>query len=463
LDARRFGRFRFDPRTRTLSVDGRIVALQARTAHVLELLLLASPELVSRDDLFAALWPDGFVEDGNLAQQIYHLRGALEDDPAVRIETVRGRGYRLVVPACDDVRAPVGSRTHDAYARRLGAAALALAGVLFAVAVPSSNVRGQQPELPGPAATEYRLGMSQFQRRSRDGFRKAFIAFQRTVELAPGQPQGYAGRGLMRVTRASVKATLPGASPNLYDAAEHDALKALSLGEDSNAHAILGFIALRRDADTTVSIGQLRRALELDSHNAIAHEWYGIALMYAGRLAPAREQFQQAVLDDPSCAMNFYWFMTAQYNGGEYDAADQTADDLIALDPDPGLRDAALMVHEQTAEIRGDLQAATAIVDQVVREVHDACYRDTTLFRLAHLARPAASETARMPVPACAYTELDDVAGASTMLVLGRDDDAMRVLRDERVHHPWAAHFSALYDPRLERLRSRPDFAELLR
>lgn len=466
MDARRFGRFRFDPRTRTLWAEGEIVALQPRTAHLLELLLAASPELVARDQLFAALWPDGFVEDGNLAQQVYHLRGALERDPAVRIETVRGCGYRLVAPAppppvvAAAPAAPV--RASDGHGRRLAVAAIAVAAMLVAVAMPSSNVRGQQAVLAGPAATEYRVGMSQFQRRSHDGFRKALRAFERTVQLAPGQPQGYAGRGLMTVSRASVQAEMPGGGPHLYDGAERDARQALALGEDSNAHAILGFIALRRDADSTVAIGQLRRAIELDPHNAIAQEWHGIALLYAGRVTAARDQFQQAVLEDPSCALNFYWLMIAQYYDREYDAAERTANELLTLDPGEGMHSAALMMREMVAETRGDVAAAAALADQF-NDKHEACYRATTAFRLAHLRRPQISAADRRLAPSCTSSDADDLAGVSTMLVLGRDDDAMRLLRDQRVSHAWSSHFAALYDPRLERLRKRADFAELLR
>ena len=44
------------------------------------------------------VWPDSFVEEGNLSHHVFSLRKALGDDkgPAGYIETVPKRGYRFV-------------------------------------------------------------------------------------------------------------------------------------------------------------------------------------------------------------------------------------------------------------------------------------------------------------------------------------------------------------------------------
>src|SRR4029077_17972630 len=51
--------------------------------------------LLEKDDLIATLWPDTFVEEGSLSNNIFLLRKALGEDPAF-IETVPKRGYRFV-------------------------------------------------------------------------------------------------------------------------------------------------------------------------------------------------------------------------------------------------------------------------------------------------------------------------------------------------------------------------------
>lgn len=58
-----------------------------------------SGHIVSKDDLMARVWPDTYVEETNLAQNISTLRKALgeREDGGQYIETVSKRGYRFVV------------------------------------------------------------------------------------------------------------------------------------------------------------------------------------------------------------------------------------------------------------------------------------------------------------------------------------------------------------------------------
>src|SRR4029079_1509302 len=63
-------------------------------------LLRNAGELVEKDELMKAVWPDSFVEEGNLSQNIFTLRRALGDHrtEAQYIETVVRRGYRFIAP-----------------------------------------------------------------------------------------------------------------------------------------------------------------------------------------------------------------------------------------------------------------------------------------------------------------------------------------------------------------------------
>jgi hypothetical protein len=62
----------------------------------------------------------------------------------------------------------------------------------------------------------------------------------------------------------------------------------------------------------------------------------------------------------------------------------------------------------------------------------------------------------------CGYTANDVLAVATRALVLGHDEEAMRVLRAERLRNRWDMRFAVLYDPRLDHLRKRGDFAATL-
>lgn len=59
--------------------------------------------LVSKEDLIKAVWADTFVEEANLARNIWTLRKALGDDDTNHryIETVPKRGYRFVAPVTE--------------------------------------------------------------------------------------------------------------------------------------------------------------------------------------------------------------------------------------------------------------------------------------------------------------------------------------------------------------------------
>jgi len=76
------------------------VALGSRALSVLALLAERQGQLVTKDEIMAAVWPGTAVEEGNLTVQISTLRRALDQGWAQGscIQTVPGRGYRFVAP-----------------------------------------------------------------------------------------------------------------------------------------------------------------------------------------------------------------------------------------------------------------------------------------------------------------------------------------------------------------------------
>ena len=92
-----FGPFRIDPNHRLLLRDAKPVPLQPKAFDILVVLLENSEKVVLKDDLLKAVWPDTFVEESNLAQNIFVLRKALGDSVGANryIITVPGRGYRF--------------------------------------------------------------------------------------------------------------------------------------------------------------------------------------------------------------------------------------------------------------------------------------------------------------------------------------------------------------------------------
>lgn len=93
-----FGPFRLFPSRQLLMQGNRRVQVGTRAFELLILLVQRSGEIVGRDELIAAAWPDVFVHDSNLKVNMSTLRRSLGDtqkQPAY-IATVAGRGYRFV-------------------------------------------------------------------------------------------------------------------------------------------------------------------------------------------------------------------------------------------------------------------------------------------------------------------------------------------------------------------------------
>src|SRR5260370_12365398 len=90
-----FGPYRIDPSQRLLLRDGRPVQLQPKAFDTLLVLVQNSEKAVLKDELMKALWPDSFVEESNLSQNIFVLRKALGDTGGEYryIVTLPGRGY----------------------------------------------------------------------------------------------------------------------------------------------------------------------------------------------------------------------------------------------------------------------------------------------------------------------------------------------------------------------------------
>ena len=90
-----FDRFVLDLDRGCLLLEGSEIALRPKTFAVLQYLVENAGRLVSKDDLFAAVWPNLVITDDALVQSIGELRRALGDDGSRLIRTIPRRGYRF--------------------------------------------------------------------------------------------------------------------------------------------------------------------------------------------------------------------------------------------------------------------------------------------------------------------------------------------------------------------------------
>ncbi|MCB2057420.1 MAG: winged helix-turn-helix domain-containing protein [Novosphingobium sp.] len=92
----KFSGAEFDEAGWELRIEGRPVTLESKPLEVLHELLLRAGEVVTKDELLDAVWPEVTVVEGSLATAISKLRKAFGERESSVIETVPRVGYRLI-------------------------------------------------------------------------------------------------------------------------------------------------------------------------------------------------------------------------------------------------------------------------------------------------------------------------------------------------------------------------------
>jgi TolB-like protein/DNA-binding winged helix-turn-helix (wHTH) protein/tetratricopeptide (TPR) repeat protein len=187
-----FGPFRLDAGDRLLLCNGCPLALTPKAFDLLVLLVESNGRLLSKDELIHKLWPETFVEEVNLAQNISLIRKVLgaECEGQPLIETVPKRGYRFRVhvttAAAPDTPNIAAARTSRRKYWFLGAASLVivLVGILALWMSGKRRVLGGSPA-PAVLAVLPFENLGKEQDFLGDGLTEELIA--RLSRAAPGQ------------------------------------------------------------------------------------------------------------------------------------------------------------------------------------------------------------------------------------------------------------------------------------
>lgn len=107
-----FGPYRLDLEQRLLLRGGEPVPLAPKAVLILCLLVENHGRLVERAEVMQRVWPDAFVEEGNLTVHIFALRKTLAEGlgEVPVIQTVPKRGYRFVAEVQEITAKPDGSQ-----------------------------------------------------------------------------------------------------------------------------------------------------------------------------------------------------------------------------------------------------------------------------------------------------------------------------------------------------------------
>ncbi|MBV9102854.1 MAG: tetratricopeptide repeat protein [Candidatus Eremiobacteraeota bacterium] len=421
----RFGRCTFDPDAGSIRCDGHEVRLTAKSAELLSILLAHPNDVVSSEILRERLWPSGFVEPGNLPQQVYVLRRALVVDRSISIENVARRGYRLRanIPL---LQAASNGDLLPQRPRSLVAAGLAAAALLVLPAGAAFVGRDANAHA-FPGSRTYALGRYFWEKRGADNLLRAESYFRQTISLAPNSALGYAGISEVWAVRADSEMN-PRRSATLARHALGYAETAVAKDGDSGvAHAALG-LALMETKHETKGVAELRRAIALDPENPEAHEWYAIQVLVHGDVRTASQHFEAAAELQPENVAITTWRAWARYYLRDFDRA--AADFRTALDLNPTY-DMARIGLAATLLQRG----AYRELNSVLHDVHPHDWSTSRALRALGaiadlrlgLRRNADAEAGRLQAEARKRLSDDDELVVAALALDGRRTEARQL------------------------------------
>jgi DNA-binding winged helix-turn-helix (wHTH) protein/Tfp pilus assembly protein PilF len=288
---------------RVLAFCGRPLAIAPKAVDVLIALADGAGRIVSKAELMDRVWPDTFVDEANLTQNVYVLRRRFERDASgVRIENIPKRGYRLIVPP--QVQPAASAPALQPLARRSWLrAAMMCTTVLMGCALSGSSWRDVAAQaLPSAALREYMLGRDEQMGGTPAALQHAARSFDAVVRVAPDNALGYAGRA---ETEASLAFYAPDAAARigLQARAVADARTAVGKGNNpADAYAAFGAVAMSVEHDGAAAADAFARALAVNPNHLGALVWSGTLQMQQGRIEAARQTFARAVAIAPNAA-----------------------------------------------------------------------------------------------------------------------------------------------------------------
>jgi DNA-binding winged helix-turn-helix (wHTH) protein/Flp pilus assembly protein TadD len=338
--------FRLDAAERLLLREGELVPLPPKAFDLLLVLLEQPGHLLEKEFLLNAVWPDSFVEENNLADNISRLRKALGEGEQGRkfIETVPRRGYRFVaeVKEINEVEAavappaelavtPLPMRNTALPPRRrrtevlliaFGFLALAFLGLgLYLRFKPAARAEVEQLEFKGNFYIS---------RWTDAEIRKGIEYYQRAIALAPHSASAYDGLSngwiLLSDMHLSPREAMPKAQAANAQAFQLDETFFL-------AHVGRGVIKTQYEWDWVGAEQEFKRALTLAPDFGPAHQLYGWYLIALGRLAEAQVEMKWAVDAAPQDEYSLWQLGLAFYFARQYEQAIEQYRRALGVEP----------------------------------------------------------------------------------------------------------------------------------
>lgn len=316
-----FGPFRMDRRSCELLRDGERLPLQIQPFRVLEALVDAAGQVVTRDELRRKIWPETvYVDfDHGLNNAVNRLRQALQESAETPryIETLPRIGYRFVHELSAADRSPEISNRARRTRWSVGLAATAIAiavtaGILFksgeSVQEPFTAEGSESAWTDVPEARDaYLRGRALFEKRNPDSLSRSIEYLRNATKLDPQFAEAHALLAQAYATAGgnSLIRFLP--ADEVRGAALAAAQRAIQADPGlADAHAAMAVVLDRlepwsAETDSTIE-SAYRFALGLDPATARHHLFFGNFLSSRGRNEEALEEFRAALRLEPLSA-----------------------------------------------------------------------------------------------------------------------------------------------------------------
>jgi DNA-binding winged helix-turn-helix (wHTH) protein/Tfp pilus assembly protein PilF len=454
---------------------GQPLALTAKVFDTLLFLIAHRGEVLSKEKLLRAVWPDLVVEENNLTQNISSLRQALGETPSENkyIATVPRRGYQFVAavserdaaaPANAPVDAPAGAVPPAVRSRRsiwIGTTALAilLAGLVFLIPRHDAEVNPLSTAIGGTrdsaAYLLYSNGRFALGQSNEQSIQLAIGYFEQSIARDPRFALAHARLAECYMVMGIFGMRSPAGT---FPRARDSVLEALQIEPRlAHAYATLGHIKMQYDRDWDGARADFDRAIELDPSLPEPHLYRGALASMRGDLDRGLEDLKAAQQLEPLLTLYKTRRGSMLYFARRYEDAEREISESLALDDRPGIAHRALgriYLHTGRHELAlGEFAKARGVTPGSYADVGQAlALAGRRTEALAELDRVLELSTGR-------YVSPVDVA--TIYASLGDADNAMLWL--ERALEQRAATLGFLpQNPSFDALHRDPRFVSLV-
>ncbi|MBC7928238.1 MAG: winged helix-turn-helix domain-containing protein [Bryobacteraceae bacterium] len=343
VQAYRFGPFRLDVSSRILERNGERIQLTPKVIDTLFVLIGNRRQVVTKEALMKAVWPDVTVVESGLTRNMSSLRKALEDgsEEGSFIETVPRRGYRFVAEVTEELlvsqeepvpmEVPVAAPRISRFALRAGLTLAALASVAGLAMV----FRPQPATTRVAVEPSVRIGEHLLYKLAPDETVRAAEHFERAIANNPGSASAHAGLSisLLSLSMLGVR-SMQDVLPQALTAAK----KSLQLdARSSAAHYAMGSVHLVSEWDFSRADAEFRKALALQPESVQSRLGYARLKLTTGDFLGAQQLVEEALRLDPASPPLGTEYCRVFYYQRDFQRAESECRKVLDREPGYGL------------------------------------------------------------------------------------------------------------------------------